>query len=293
MTIFTNSIKTALLLGLLMGLCMAIGSYWGTNGLIEGFIFGSFGALISYFFGAKMALASVGAQPVTRESAPELYGITERLAQRAGIPMPKLYYAPIAAPNAFATGRNPSHSAVCVTEGLMSMLNAQELEGVIAHELSHIKHRDILTSTIAAVMAGAISGLARMMFWFGTGNRDRDNPMGAIGAILMLILAPLAAVLIQMAISRSREYSADARGAQLAGGPEGLISALQKLESGNHAIPTNINPSERHMFIVMPMVPGVSTISGLFRTHPRTEDRITALLKEMGKSQNPYAAAGA
>jgi heat shock protein HtpX len=248
------------------------------------------GVLISYFASDKIALASVNAQPVTRESAPDLYAITERLAGRAGIPMPRLYYSPIQAPNAFATGRNPRHSAVCVTEGLMEMLNAQELEGVIAHELSHVKHRDILTSTVAAIMAGAISQVAWMLMWTGGGGRgNRDNPLGAFGAILLMLLAPLAAALIQMAISRSREYSADASGAQLAGGPEGLISALQKLESANRQIPTDINPSERHMFIIMPLVPGVSTLGNLFRTHPRTEDRIAALLKDMQRSPNPYA----
>jgi heat shock protein HtpX len=289
MTVLNNSIKTAVLLGLLMGICLAIGSVWGTQGLIFGFAFGSIGVLISYFFSDKIALASVNAQPVTRESAPELFAITERLAQRAGIPMPRLYYAPIPAPNAFATGRNPNNSAVVVTEGLLQMLNAQELQGVLAHELSHIKHRDILTSTIAAIMAGAISQVAWMLMWTGGRGSSRDNPLGAVGAILLMILAPLAAGLIQMAISRSREYSADASGAQLAGGPEGLISALQKLESANRQIPTDINPSERHMFIVMPLVPGASALGDLFRTHPRTEDRIAQLLRDMQRSHNTYA----
>jgi heat shock protein HtpX len=174
------------------------------------------------------------------------------------------------------------------------MMNARELEGVLAHEMSHIKHRDILTSTIAAIMAGAISQVAYMMMWFGGGfggGRNRDqSPLGAIAGILMLILAPLAAALIQMAISRSREYSADASGAQLAGGPEGLISALQKLESGNRAIPMDINASERHMFIVMPLVPGVGELGNLFRTHPTTEKRIAQLLRDMDASHRTYAA---
>ena len=203
--------------------------------------------------------------------------------------MPRLYFSPEQAPNAFATGRDPKHGVVCVTAGLMNMMSGKELEGVIGHELSHIKHRDILTSTIAAIMAGAISELAYMMMWFGGGSRDRDNPLGIVGVLLSMILAPIAAMLIQMAISRSREYAADARGAKLCGSPEGLISALQKLEVANKRIPMNVNPAERHMFIVMPLSNAKGGFTELFRTHPQTEKRIAKLLGMM-KDPNPYAA---
>ncbi len=283
MTIFTNALKTAALLGLMMGLCLGIGWAFGsTQGMLIGFVLGSAMSLVSYFFSDKFALMSVHAQPVSREQAPELYDLTERLAQRAGIPMPRLYFSPEQAPNAFATGRNPNNGVVCVTAGIMNMLNEQELEGVLAHEISHIKHRDILISTIAAIMAGAISQIAWIMMWTGGGGRNRDgggeNPLGMIGALLMIILAPLAAMLIQLAISRSREYAADARGAQLAGTPNGLISALRKLDLANRRIPMNVNPAERHMFIVMPLTHG-GGLSDLFRTHPNTENRITKLLE--------------
>jgi heat shock protein HtpX len=284
MTIFVNSIKTALLLGLLMGLCLAVGSIWGQNGLLIGFLFGGVSVLISYFFSDKIALASVGAQPVTREQAPELYEMVERLSQKASIPMPRLYFSPQQAPNAFATGRNPRHSAVCVTAGLMQMLNSQELEGVLGHELSHVVHRDILISSIAAIMAGTISHLAYMGMWFGVGPRNRNDrdssPLTLILGLLMIVLAPLAAVLIQMAISRSREYAADAAGARLAGGPTGLISALRKLEVGNRQIPMDVSPSASHMFIVRPSLPGATAMADMFRTHPSTESRIAKLVGE-------------
>jgi heat shock protein HtpX len=287
MTIFANGLKTALLLGLMMGLCLGIGYAFGReSGMLIGFAFGGLGAVISYFFSDKIALASVGAQPIVREQAPELFDLTERLAQRAGIPMPRLFFSPEAAPNAFATGRNPKHAAVCVTAGLMNMMSGKELEGVIAHELAHVKHRDILIATIAAVIAGAISYFSHMMMWFGGGSRDRDNPMGIVGVLLSVILAPIAAMLIQMAISRSREYAADARGANLAGGPEGLISALKKLEIGNRQIPMNVNPAESHMFIVMPFTG--ESFTSLFRTHPPTEKRIAKLVEQLGRP-NPYA----
>ena len=291
MTIWLNGLKTAMLLGLLMGICLAIGSIWGMQGVIFGFVIGGAMTLISYFFSDKIALASVGAKPVTRADAPELYEMTERLAKRANIPMPGLYYSPEQAPNAFATGRNPKHGVVCVTAGLMQMMTSRELEGVIAHEIAHIKHRDILISTIAAIMAGAISQIAYMLIWFGGGSSNDEeggSPVGLIGALLMMILAPIAAALIQMAISRSREFAADARGAELAGGPEGLISALRKLEVGNQRIPMNVNPSKSHMFIIKPLIPG-NSIGELFRTHPVTEKRIAKLLEQLNQP-NPYAA---
>ena len=202
--------------------------------------------------------------------------------------MPRLYYSPEQAPNAFATGRSPRHSAVCVTAGLMTMMSGRELEGVIAHELSHVKHRDILISTIAAIMAGAITYLAHIMMWFGGGD-SRDNPLGIVGLLLSIILAPIAAGLIQMAISRSREYAADARGAMLCGSPEGLINALKKLEVGNRQIPMQVNPAQRQMFIVMPFSGRAQGLADLFRTHPPTEKRIAKLI-EMLRDPNPYAA---
>ncbi|HVS70271.1 MAG TPA: zinc metalloprotease HtpX [Phycisphaerae bacterium] len=292
MTVFVNGLKTAMLLGLLMGLCLAVGyAFGGEEGLIIGLVVGGGMSVVTYFFSDKMALASVGARPVTREEAPELYDMTETLAKRAGLPMPRLYFSPEQAPNAFATGRNPKHSVVCVTAGLMQMMSGRELEGVIGHELSHVKHRDILISTIAAVMAGAIAMMAHWMMWFGGGRRSRDSgPLDLVAMILMIILAPLAAGLIQMAISRSREYAADATGAYLAGGPEGLISALKKLEVGNKQIPMNVPPAEAHMFIMKPLTRQEigEGVAGLFRTHPPTEKRIANLLQQMGKA-NPYA----
>jgi heat shock protein HtpX len=291
MSIFVNGLKTAILLGLLMGVCLGVGYALGSeNGMFIGLVLGAVMSLGSYFFSDKIALASVGAQPVSREAAPELYDLTSKLAQRAGLPMPRLYYSPEHAPNAFATGRNPKNGVVCVTAGLMEMMSPSELEGVIGHELSHIKHRDILISTIAAIIAGAITYLTYAMMWFG-GGRDRDNPLGIVGVLLSIFLAPLAAALIQMAISRSREYAADARGAQLAGSPEGLISALKKLEDASRRIPLNVNPAERHMFIVMPLSDkgGSNGFMDLFRTHPPTEKRIAKLL-QMLHNPNPYTA---
>lgn len=284
-----NGFKTALLLGLLMGLCLGAGHLIaGNNGMIFGFAIGGIGALISYFFSDKIALASVGAHPVTREQSPELFSMVETLSQRAGIPMPRLYVSPEPAPNAFATGRNPKHGVVCVTQGLLAMMDRSELEGVVAHELAHIKHRDILISTIAAILAGALSHLAYMAMWFGGGNRDREGGNPLI-ALLLIIFAPLAAGLIQLAISRSREFSADATGADLAGGPMGLISALKKLEVGNQQIPLDVNPSSAHMFIIRPRMPSSEGMAGLFRTHPSTEKRIAKLIEKMG-ALNPYAA---
>jgi len=290
MTIFWNGLKTAFLLGLLMGLCLAIGSIWGSHGLIIGFAFGGVFTLISYFFSDKIALASMHAQQVTPEQAPELFAMTECLAQRAGIPMPRLYVSPEQAPNAFATGRGPKNGVVCVTQGLMQMMERRELEGVIAHEIAHIKHRDILISTIAAIIAGAISHVAYMAMWIGSPRDSEGNgsPLGMVGMLLMVILAPLAAMLIQMAISRSREYAADAAGARLAGGPEGLVNALRKLELMNRQIPmANVSPSQAQMFIVRPLLDGGS-MSDLFRTHPQTEKRIAKLIEQMTET-NPYA----
>ena len=289
MTGLGNSIKTAVLLALMIGLCLAVGELAaGQRGLIIGFAFGGLGAIISYFFSDKIALASVGARPLSREEHPQLYEIVERLARRAEIPMPRLYWSPEQAPNAFATGRNPAHGVVCVTDGALRLMNDREMAGVLGHELAHVKHRDILISTIAAVMAGAISVLARMMWWFGGSSRnDRGSGNAAISLLAMLftiILAPLAAALIQMAISRSREYAADAAGAYYAGGPEGLISALQKLATANKQIPMDVSPAQSHMFIVQPLSNMGEGLMGLFSTHPPVEKRVARLIQMM---QNP------
>jgi heat shock protein HtpX len=237
---------------------------------------------ISYFFSDKIALASSGAQPVSREQVPRLYEVMERLAAKAGLPMPKLYVIPEPAPNAFATGRNPQHASVAVTEGLLELMDDEELEGVIAHELSHVRNYDILTSSIAATIAGAITYLASMGRWamlFGGFGRDRDDDRegGGLAALLMIFLAPLAAFLLQLGISRQREYSADETGARMVGQPYGLISALQKLGAYNQRIPTtSVSPSTSALCIVKPLF-GSGSVSSLFSTHPPLEKRIQAL----------------
>jgi heat shock protein HtpX len=237
---------------------------------------------ISYFFSDKIALASSGAQRVSREQVPRLYQVMERLAAKAGLPMPKLYVIPEPAPNAFATGRNPQHASVAVTEGLLGLMNDEELEGVIAHELSHVRNYDILTSSIAATIAGAITYLASMGRWamlFGGFGRDRDDDRGGGGlaALLMIFLAPIAALMLQLFLSRTREYSADETGARMVGQPYGLMSALQKLGAYNQRIPTtSLSPSTSALCIVKPMFGG-GALSSLFSTHPPLEKRIQAL----------------
>ena len=237
---------------------------------------------ISYFFSDKIALASSGAQPVSREQVPRLYEVMERLAAKARLPMPKLYVIPEEAPNAFATGRNPRHASVAVTQGLLELMNDEELEGVIAHELSHVRNYDILTSSIAATIAGAITYLASMGRWamlFGGFGRDRDDDRegGGFAALLMIFLAPFAALLLQLFLSRTREYSADQTGARMVGQPYGLISALQKLGAYNQRIPTtSLSPSTSALCIVKPFF-GSGTLSSLFSTHPPLEKRIQAL----------------
>ena len=238
---------------------------------------------ISYFFSDKIALKSSGAQPVSREQLPRLYAVMERLAAKANLPVPKLYVIPEEAPNAFATGRNPQHASVAVTEGLLRLMNDDELEGVIAHELSHVRNYDILTSSIAATIAGAITHLAMMGRWamiFGGWGGDRDDDReggGGLSALLMIFLAPLAAVLLQLFLSRTRESSADETGARMVGHPYGLISALQKLGAYNQRIPTtSLPPSTAALCIVKPWF-GSGTLSSLFSTHPPLADRIAAL----------------
>jgi heat shock protein HtpX len=272
-----NNFKTTLLMGSLMGLCLAIGYLIGGQGaLLPALVIGGAMNLFAYYFSDKIALATMHAQEVSPDDDPELWSIVERLAERAGLPMPRVHVSPAAAPNAFATGRNPSHSAVCVTEGLRRMLNRDELEGVIAHELSHVKHRDVLISTIAAIMAGAITWLAYMAAW---GHSDRrSNPL--VG-LLLLLLAPLAAGLIRMAISRSREFEADRMGAELVGTGRGLARSLQKLDAASRRIPLPVPDAQGSLFIVQPLTG--RDMAKLFSTHPSTEERVARLL-EMERS---------
>ena len=275
-------LRTTLLLTALTLVLITLGAYFGgRNGMTMALIIAVIGNAFAYFFSDKIALWSSGAQPVSREQAPRLYEVMERLAAKANLPVPKLYVVPEAAPNAFATGRNPRHASVAVTEGLLQLMNDDELEGVIAHELSHVRNYDILISSIAATIAGAITYLARMGYWanlFGYGGRDDDREGGGgLAGILMLILAPFAAFLLQLFISREREYSADATGARMVGQPYGLISALQKLGAYNKRIPTTaVSPTTAALCIVKPMF-GSETLSSLFSTHPPLEERIAAL----------------
>jgi heat shock protein HtpX len=267
-----NNFKTALLLSLLMGLCLAIGYLLGGRAaLLPALVVGGVLNFFAFFFSDKIALATMRARQISRQEDPMLWDTVQELTERAGLPMPRVYISPAPAPNAFATGRGPHHSAVCVTEGLRQMLSHEELEGVIAHELSHIKHRDILIGTVAAVVAGAITWVTYLVFW-GGGNR-RTNPLVAL---VLLILAPLAAALIQMAISRSREFEADRSGADLAGSGRGLAGALKKLEMANRRIPLRVPDGQSNMFIVAPLTG--SDMAKLFRTHPPTEERIARLL---------------
>ena len=275
----TNSIKTVLLLGLLTGVLLLGGELIaGQNGLYMGLAFAVVVNFSTYFFSDKIALATYSAQLVTPEQNPAVYHrvapIVENLARRMNLPMPKLYVIPEPSPNAFATGRNPSHASVAFTSGILELMTDQELDGVIAHELGHVLHRDILISSIAATLAGAIMFASRLGFFFG-GSDDRDREGGAVGAILMMILAPIAALLIQMAISRSREYEADAASAKYTGTPHELISGLQKLETWSKRIPMQATPSTAHMFIVEPA--SRSWLRNLWSTHPSTEDRIRRL----------------
>ena len=276
----SNTLKTVLLLGLLSGLLLVGGeALGGRQGLYMGLgiaVLMNFG---SYFFSDKIALSMYRAQPVTETENPEAYRrvapIVQGLAQRMDLPMPKLYLIPEPSPNAFATGRNPKHASVAFTSGILQLMNDNEIEGVVAHELGHVLHRDILISSVAATIAAAITFLARMAFWFG-GSRDDDNRGGGmIGAIAMMILAPIAAMLIQMAISRSREYDADAASAKYVGSPYPLINGLQKLEGWSKRIPMDASPATAHMFIIKPFTG--DSLMRLFSTHPSTEDRIARL----------------
>jgi heat shock protein HtpX len=277
----SNMLKTTLFLGLLTGLFMAVGGLLGgRGGMMTAFVLAVVMNFVSYWFSDKIVLRMYGAQPLGESEAPVVHRIVRSLATKAGIPMPKLYLLPSEAPNAFATGRNPQHAAVAVTHGILRIMDETELEGVLAHELSHVLNRDILISTIAATIAGAISMVANMAQWgmmFGGARHDDDEGHGTnpIALILTVILAPLAAMIIQMAVSRSREYQADASGAKLTRNPLGLASALGKLEQASRVVPMNANPSTAHLFIVNPLS-GRSLMS-LFATHPPVQDRIARL----------------
>jgi heat shock protein HtpX len=273
-----NTAKTTLLLGLLSGVLMVIGqSLGGANGLVIAFGFAVIMNFGSYWFSDKIVLRMYNAQSVGPEH--RLYQAVARLAQRANLPMPKVYVIPDPSPNAFATGRDPSHAAVAATEGILRLLDDRELEGVIGHELAHVKNRDILISSIAATLAAAIMMIANMARWaafFGGSRSDDREGSNPIALLATIILAPVAAILIQSAISRSREYAADAGGAEIAGSPYGLVDALKKLEIGSKRIPLDANAATAHMFIIKPFT--VSGLMSLFSTHPPTESRIRALL---------------
>jgi len=271
-----NTFKTAFLLTALTLLLMFIGrAFGGQSGMLMALIIAAVMNFVSYFYSDKIALAMYRAQPVTREQLPRAYEIVERLSQKIGIPMPKIYVIPTESPNAFATGRNPNHASVAVTHGILGLLNDEELEGVLAHELGHVRNRDILISSIAATIAGAITFMARFGIFFGVGGRDNQREGGGFGALLMLILAPIAAVLIQLAVSRSREYQADETGAHFTGNPYALASALAKLDAYSKRVPLQATPSTAHLFIVQPFL-GVSLMS-LFQTHPPIAKRIERL----------------
>jgi heat shock protein HtpX len=277
-----NQLKTTLLLAVMTAFIMIVGNLMGgRQGMIIALLLAAGMNFFSYWYSDKIVLKMYQAREASPQQAPELYEMVQTLARQANLPMPKVYIIPKDSPNAFATGRNPDNAVVAVTQGLLSLMNRKEVMGVLAHELGHVKNRDILIGTIAATMAGAIMMLASMARWsaiFGGGHRDDNNSggMGAIGMIAMSIIAPMAAMIIQMAVSRSREYLADATGAKIAGSPEGLARALEKLGSYSRRIPMDANPSTAHMFIVNPL--SGKSLQRLFSTHPPVEERISRLL---------------
>jgi len=278
-----NNLKTTILLAALTGLLLGIGQLWGgQRGLMFALVLAGAMNLASYFFSDKISIAMSGAQAIPREEAPRLYAIVERLAAKANVPPPKIYLIPTDSPNAFATGRDPSHASVAVTRGILDLCTDEEIEGVLAHELGHVRNRDILTSAVVATIAGAITLIARMVYWgelftgFG-GGRDDERRGGALSALAMIIVAPLAAMLIQLAISRSREYEADATGAHITGNPQALARALEKIDQWSKRVPMNVSPSMAHMFICQPLTAGEIAMS-LFSTHPPIRKRIERLI---------------
>jgi heat shock protein HtpX len=280
-----NTLRTGMLMAALTGLFLVVGALiGGTHGMAIAFAMALAMNMFAYWNSDKVLLSMYGARQVDAQSAPELYNLVARLAEKAQLPMPKVFITENPQPNAFATGRNPDHAAVCVTTGLMSQVSQEELAGVLAHELGHVKHRDTLTMTIVAVMAGAISMLANMAFFMG-GDRDRNNPLGIVGMVLVMIMAPIAAMLVQAAISRSREFEADRAGAEITGRPMWLASALGQIERAaqrTENYPADANPATAHMFIINPLRGG---LSGLFATHPPTELRIERLRAMAGGAE--------
>jgi heat shock protein HtpX len=271
-----NNLKVFLLMAGMTALLGALGSvFGGQSGLVIALVFAAGMNFFMYFASAKMVLRMYGARVVTQAEAPELYAMVDRLRQRAGLPMPTVAIAPQAQPNAFATGRNPEHSVVCVTEGIMQLVSRDELEGVIAHELAHIKNRDMLLQTVTATLAGAITNIAQFGFFFAAS--DDDEGTNPVTAILMMILAPIAAMLIQMAVSRQREFKADAVGAEICGRPISLANALRKLEMGAQRIPMHVSPSAAPLAQVNPLAAHGGGFSKLFSTHPPTEERVARL----------------
>jgi len=275
----SNVFKTGLLLAVLTAMLVLLGgALGGQQGMLVAFMFAVVMNFASYWWCDKIVLAMYRAQPITEAEAPRLYNMVRRLASKAGVPMPRVYLIPTEQPNAFATGRNPEHAVVAVTEGILRILDDEELEGVLAHELAHVTNRDILISTVAATLAGAITYLAHMAQWaafFGGGRHSDEDGPSPIAMMLMAVVAPLAAMLVQLAVSRSREFQADATGARLAGRTWGLSKALEKLEMAKHAVPMDANPATAHMFIVNPL--SGNTLMRLFSTHPPIEERIARL----------------
>jgi heat shock protein HtpX len=276
---FKNNAKTFILLAALGGLLMGIGSFWGQGGLIIGLVIGLVIVGASYWFSDKIAVKAAGAQPVTEQEAPRLYSIVRDLTRQSGMPMPKLYVSPAAQPNAFATGRNPRHAAVAVTQGIVQVLDEDELRGVLSHELSHVRNRDILIGSVAAAVAMGITFVARIAMFgaiFGGGGDDDDGG-NIFGLLALTILAPIAAVLLQMALSRSREYEADHDGAALLGNGEPLARALEKIEAYAKQVPMNVNPAQATAYIVNPLTGRKMNFAGLFQTHPPTTERVARL----------------
>ena len=286
-----NTLRTGMLMAVLTGLFLVVGAaVGGANGLAVAFVFALGTNLFAYWNSDKVLLSMYGARQVDAADEPQLYSLVQRLAQQAHLPMPKVFITQNPQPNAFATGRNPDHAAVCVTTGLLAQVNQDELAGVLAHELGHVRNRDTLTMTIVAVMAGAISMLAHFAFFMG-GNRDRNNPIGLVGGLVVMLLAPIAAILVQAAISRSREFEADRAGAQITGRPLWLASALGRIEQAAQRTPNypaDANPATAHMFIINPLHGGQGfDMRGLFSTHPSTADRIARLRAMAGSDVAP------